>query len=269
LSNKIHPTAVINPKAQLGEEVEIGPYVVIDGNVRIGDRCQLAAHVVVTGHTTIGEENRIGYGSVIGSEPQDFAYDPSMFSEVRIGDRNTLREHVTVHRGTKADTATVVGNDNFLMTGSHLGHNTEVGSNVIITNNCLLGGYVEVQDRVVLGGGTVFHQFMRIGRMAMVRGGTRFGQDVPPFAMADEDNILAGLNAIGLRRNAVPAEARRELNQAFKLVYRSGMNVTQAVEEASNREWGPEATEFFAFIRQSKRGICAAHKRKRDSGTAA
>lgn len=262
MSKKIHPTAIIDPGAELGEEIEIGPYVVIDGNVRLGDGCRLAAHVVLTGPTTIGQENRIGYGTVIGSDPQDFSFDPETFSEVRIGDRNIFREHVTIHRGTKADSATVVGDDCYLMSGAHMGHNSVIGSGVVIANNCLLAGYVEIQDRVVLGGGTVFHQFMRIGRMAMVRGGTRFGKDIPPFSMGDEDNILAGINAVGLRRNGISPEARRELARAFKLIFRSGLNVGQALEKAQEESWGSEASEFFDFIRESKRGVCPCHQRR-------
>ena len=144
--------------------------------------------------------NFIGYGAVIGATPQDFAFRKTVFSEVRIGDGNTFREYVTIHRGTKEGSATVVGNNCYLMVGTHLGHNVRLGDNVVIANNCLLAGYVEVGDGAVLGGGTVFHQFLRIGPLAMVRGGTRFGKDIPPYVSADGENLLSGVNAIGLRR---------------------------------------------------------------------
>jgi len=256
---KIHSTAIVSEGAKLAEDVEIGPWALIGPDVTLGSGCVVQARAVIEGHTTIGEKNTIGYGTVIGSAPQDFAFQKSVRSEVRIGDGNTFREYVTIHRGTKEGSATVVGNQCYLMVGSHLGHNVELGNRVIIANNCPLGGYVQVGDGAVLGGGTVFHQMMRIGRMAMVRGGTRFGKDIPPFAMADEDNVLSGLNIIGMRRGGISAAARMELKRAFALIFRSGLNVSQALEKARESEWGPEAQEFFDFAASSKRGLCAGH----------
>ena len=183
-----------------------------------------------------------------------------MTSEVRIGDGNTFREYVTIHRGTKEGSATVVGNNCYLMVGTHLGHNVRLGDNVVIANNCLLAGYVEVGDGAVLGGGTVFHQFLRIGQLAMVRGGTRFGKDIPPYVSADGENLLSGVNAIGLRRAGYRADVRMEIKRAFKLVYWSGLNISQALERAKSRTWNPEAQLFFDFIANSKRGICSANR---------
>lgn len=259
---KIHPTAIVEDGAQLGADVEVGPYAIIGPQAVIGAGCRILSHAVIADRVTMGEKNVVGHGAVIGAPPQDFAHDLSMASEVRIGSGNTFREHVTIHRGTKEGTATVVGDGNFVMVGVHLGHNARVGDRTIIANNCLLGGYVDVADGAVLGGGTVFHQHMRIGRMAMVRGGTRFGQDITPFVMADEDNKLSGLNAIGLRRAGFSSGTRLEIKRLFRHVFRSGMNVSQAMAVLDESQWGPEAREMIDFIRASKRGVCILKARK-------
>lgn len=259
---KIHPTAIISPNAILAEDVEVGPGAIIGDEVTLGAGCVVQAHAVIDGPTKMGEKNLIGYGAVIGGLPQDFAFKPETHSEVNIGSGNTFREYVTIHRGTKEGTATVVGDNCYLMVSSHLGHNVKVGNQVVIANACHLAGYVEVGDRAVLGGGTVFHQFMRVGTFAMVRGGTRFGKDIPPYAMGDEDNILAGMNSVGLRRGGFTAEERLEIKRAYKVIYGSGLNVSQAMEEAAKHEWGAKAQVFLDFIRTSKRGICPMAKRK-------
>jgi len=171
---KIHPTAIVSPRARLADDVEVGPGAIIGDQITLGAGCVVGAHAILEGKTTLGERNHIGHGAIIGSPPQDFAFTAAVQSEVRIGHGNTLREYVTIHRGTKEGSSTVVGNDCYLMVGVHLGHNTNLADKVIIANNCLLAGYVEVGEGAVLGGGTVFHQFMRIVSLAMVRVGTRF-----------------------------------------------------------------------------------------------
>ncbi len=259
---KIHPTAIVHDGAQLGADVEVGPYAIVESQAVIGAGCRILSHAVITDRVTMGESNVVGHGAVIGAPPQDFAHDPGMASEVRIGSGNTFREHVTIHRGTKEGTATIVGDGNFVMVGAHFGHNVRVGNRTIVANNCLLGGYVDVADGAVLGGGTVFHQHMRIGRMAMVRGGTRFGQDITPFVMADEDNKLSGLNAIGLRRAGFSAATRMEIKRLFRHVFRSGMNISQAIAALEESEWGAEAREMIDFIRESKRGVCILKARR-------
>jgi len=260
---KIHPTAIVSPKAVLADDVEIGPGVIIGDEVTLGAGCVVQAHAIIEGKTTLGTGNLVGSGSVIGSEPQDFSFKKETVSEVRIGNGNTLREYVTIHRGTKEGTVTEVGDGCYLMVGCHLGHNVRIANRVIIANACHLAGYVEVQEGAVLGGGTVFHQFMRVGRQTMVRGGTRFGKDIVPYAMAD-DRAVHGINVIGLRRSGMKPETRQEIRRAFKLLFRSGMNVSQAVAEAATMTWGAEATAFFDFVRESKRGICPAVQRKGD-----
>lgn len=245
---KIHPSATISPRAIIGDDVEIGP------------DCVVQANAVIEGRTRLGQGNFVGYGAVIGAPPQDFAFQEGVASETLIGNGNTFREYVTIHRGTKEGSATVVGDGCYLMVASHLGHNVLLGNRVIIANNCLLAGYVEVGDGAVLGGGTVFHQFLRIGQLAMVRGGTRFGKDIPPYVSADGENMLSGINAVGLRRSGLSSETRMEIKRAFKLVYRSGLNTKQALEQAREMTWSSEAQAFLDFIAASKRGVCQANR---------
>ncbi len=257
---KIHPTSVVSESARIGENVEIGAHAEIGEQAVIGEGCVIQAHAVLENRVTLGVGNFVGYGAVIGAAPQDFAHRPEVVSEVRIGDHNRIREYVTIHRGTKEGTATTIGNGCFLMVGTHLGHNVSLADNVIITNNCLLAGYVDVGESAVLGGGSVFHQFMRIGRRAMIAGSSSFNKDIPPFVTANFRNLLVGINVIGLRRGGFSPAARTEIKRAFKLVYRSGLRVRESLEEAGKSEWGPEATEFFAFIRASKRGTCTSNR---------
>ena len=257
---KIHPTAIVSPQAQLSDDVEIGAYAILGENVKLGAGCVVQAHTVLEGRVTLGARNFVGHGAIIGTTPQDFAYRDSVVSEVRVGDGNTLREYVTIHRGTKEGSATIVGNNCYLMVGSHLGHNVKLGDNVVIANNCLLAGYVEIGSGAVLGGGTVFHQFLRVGSLAMVRGGTRFGKDIPPYVSADGENLLSGINAIGLRRAGFTPEVRQEIKRAFKLLYWSGINISQALERAKESSWSSEAQVFFDFIASSKRGVCGANR---------
>ncbi len=255
---KIHPSAIVHPEAVLGEGVEIGPFAVIEGPAHIGDGCIIEAHAIIGGYVTMGRENVIGYGAIVGGDPQDFAFKREIRSEVRIGDRNRIREYTTIHRGTKEGSATVVGNDCYLMAGTHLAHNVRLGNSVIIANNSLLGGYVEAGDRVFIGGGCVFHQHMKIGRLAITQGISGFSKDIPPFTVGARVNTVAGLNVIGQRRAGLSAETRKEIKQVFQLLYTSGRNVTQALAAASESSWGSEAREFLDFVAAAKkRGVCA------------
>ena len=253
----IHPTAIIHPEAQLGVDVSVGPYTVIEGPAQIGDRCTIHAHAVITSHVVMAEENVIGHGAVIGGDPQDFAFQPSVRSVVRIGRGNRIREYCTIHRGTAEGSATVIGDNCFLMAGAHLGHNVQLGINVVIANNVLLGGHVAVDDRVFIGGGCVFHQHVRVGRLAICQGASAFSKDVPPFTLAAERNSVAGLNVVGLRRAGFDREQRAEVKAAFDLLYRRGHNVSQALAAARECTWGAEAQAFFTFAEQAtKRGLC-------------
>ena len=255
MSTQIHPTAIVDTSTSLGEEVRIGPYAIVEEGCVIGDYTEIRAHAVICRGSLIGSHNQIGYGAVIGAEPQDFAYkgEPSW---VEIGSGNKIREYVTIHRASKEGGATLVGDSNFLMGGVHLGHDVHIGNHVIFANNTLLAGHVKVEDRVFLGGATVIHQHVRIGKFAITRGGTRLGKDVPPYFMAVATNQVAGLNRIGLRRAGFSHETRRSLQAAYELIYRSDLNVGQALAELRNKFHGPEIAHLVEFISSSKRGIC-------------
>jgi len=253
----IHHTAFVDPTAQLGHDVEVGPRVIIEAGAVIGDGCRIQAQAVINGQVRMGTRNIIGHGAIIGGDPQDFEFKPGTKSDVVIGDNNTIREYVTIHRGTREGTSTTIGSHNFLMVGVHIGHNASVGNRVVIANNCLLAGHVSVHDGAVLGGGSVFHQHIRVGRLCMVRGGERFGKDIPPFLIAYGTNLVSGINAVGLRRAGLNQEARLELKRAFRLLYLEGHNLSQALEESRKTAWGPEAQSFFTFVSEAKkRGIC-------------
>ncbi len=253
---KVHPSAIVHERAQLRGDVEIGPYSIIGPQVLLGDRTVIQSHVVLEGTVQIGERNVIGHGSIIGGPPQDLGFQPETNSSVLIGNDNVIREHCTIHRGTAEGTATQIGDHNFLMAGVHLGHNCRLGNGVIIANNCLFAGYVEVDDGAFIGGGTTFHQFMHVGRLVMSQGSSAYGKDIPPFLLAAERNFVFGVNVVGLRRAGFTAAQRNEVKQAFKLLYKSGLNLRQALEQAAETEFGPIGREFFEFVANArKRGI--------------
>jgi UDP-N-acetylglucosamine acyltransferase len=260
MNRPIHPTAAIDPSVQLGHEVRVGPFAVIEEGCVIGDRCEIRAHAVICAGTILGADNQIGYGAVLGAEPQDFAFKGTG-SRVEIGSRNRIREYVTIHRATKEGGATLVGDDNFLMGGVHLGHDTQIGNQAILANNTLLSGYVQVGDRAFLGGATIVHQFVRIGTLAITRGGTRLGKDVPPYFMAVATNQVSGINRVGLRRAGVSHESRRAIQAAYDMIYRSDLNVTQAMEELRAKFHLPEIAHLLEFIPGTKRGICRERNR--------
>jgi UDP-N-acetylglucosamine acyltransferase len=256
----IHHTAIIDPEAKIGVCVEIGPYVVIDGNVEVGDRTSIQSHAVIECDVRIGANNVIGHGAIIGTAPQDLSFEEERTTRVEIGNDNVIREHCTIHRGRADGSATKIGNNNFLMAGAHVGHNCEIGNNVIIANNCLLGGHVRVGDGAFLGGGCVFHQNISVGRLAITQGASAFSKDIPPFVIAAERNYVFGLNAIGLRRAGFTGKDRDEIKAAFKLVYASGLNVSEALEKSKTMTFGSAAREFLDFVAAAKkRGICAYH----------
>jgi UDP-N-acetylglucosamine acyltransferase len=259
---KIHPTALIDPGAQIGAGAEIGPFSVIGPEAAIGKKTILQSHVVIEGEVAIGSGNFIGHGAVIGAPPQDVSFSSERKTRVDIGNENVIREYCTIHRGSAEGSATKIGDNNFLMAGAHIGHNCTIGNSVIIANNCLLGGHVCVDNGAFLGGGGVFHQYMRIGRLALTQGASGFSKDIPPFVIAAEINYVFGLNMIGLRRAGFSARDRDEIKAAFKLLYNSGLNISQALEKAAAMEFGPAAREFFDFVANAKkRGICPLKRR--------
>src|SRR5215469_15165460 len=255
--HKIHPTAIVDPKAKLGADVEIGPFSIIGPHVTIGEKTTVQSHVVIEGEVAIGCGNFIGHGAIIGVPPQDVSFSPERKTRVEIGDDNIIREYCTIHRGSAESSATTIGNENFLMSGAHIGHNCVIGNNVVIANNCLLAGHVRVDDGAFLGGGSTFHQFMHIGRLVMVQGSSAFGKDLPPFVTAAERNSVFGLNVIGLRRAGFSAKDREDVKAAFKLVYLSGLNISQALKTGARAKFGKPAREFLEFVANAKkRSIC-------------
>ena len=254
----LHPTALIHPDAQLGAHVTVGPFAVIEGAARIGDGCVIQAHAIIGAHVVMGRDNFVGYGAIIGGDPQDFAFRPEVQSTVEIGDGNKFREYVTIHRGTTEGSATVVGSGCFLMANAHVAHNCRLGDHIVIANSALLGGHVTVGDRVFIGGGSVFHQHVQVGRLAMCQGLSGLSKDLPPFTTAAGINGLAGLNTVGLRRAGFSAAERAEIKAAFLLLYCSGHNTTQALAAARERTWGEAAQSFWDFVASAKkRGLCA------------
>jgi len=261
---KIHQTAIVDSGARIGPNVEIGPFSVIGSQVTVENGSVIQSHVVVEGEVSIGAGNFIGHGAIIGAPPQDVSFSPDRKTRIQIGNENVIREYCTIHRGSAEGSATSIGDKNFLMASAHVGHNCVIGNNVTIANNCLLAGHVRVDDGAFLGGGSTFHQFMHIGRLVMVQGSSAFGKDIPPFVIAAERNSVFGLNVVGLRRAGFSAQDRDEIKAAFKLLYSSGLNISQALERASVMNFAAPAREFFAFVANAKkRGICPL---KRDTG---
>jgi len=254
-SANIHPTAVIDPSANIGNDVHIGPYSVIDGPVQIADGCYIDGHVSLRGNTKIGPGCKIGWGSVVGADPQDLHFDPTIVSGVMIGSGNTLREYVTIHRSTVAGGNTLIGEGNFLMTGVHLAHDVSMGNHNVIANNVLLAGHIQVGDKTFLGGGAVFHQFIHIGNYAIVQGNSAISQDVPPYCLAHGHNHLAGLNIVGLKRAAFSPELRSEIKRVARQLLFSG-NLTTALAQLDNTSWHPNTKILIAAVTSpSRKGI--------------
>jgi len=251
-----HPSAIISPKATIGENVSIGAFSIIDENVIIGDNTKIDPHVWITGKTTIGHNCFFGFGSQIGGSPQDLSFDPNTKSGTIIGNNNTFRENITIHRSTSEKGNTLVGNNNFLMVNSHLAHDVSVGDNNVIANNCMLAGHITLGSHIFLGGGAGFHQFINIGDYAICKGNASISKDIPPFCLAHGDNKLSGLNVIGLRRaNFTPPE-RADIKKAYKLLFKSGLTTTEAIASARNIEWTKASQQLIAACTApSKKGI--------------
>ena len=257
----IHPTAVIDPKAELHESVQVGPYAVIDANVRVGADSRIGPHTHLTGHTVVGANNIIHTGAVIGDAPQDLKYEGEA-TRLRVGDHNVIREHVTLHRSNTLEEDTVIGSGNFFMAHSHVGHNAVIGNDNIFANGALIGGHAVIADRVFLSGHCAVHQFVRVGTLAMMQGNAAVSQDLPPYTMAFGVNKLCGLNIVGLRRAGFTTEQRRELNGHYKRIFVEGNNVGATVTEALALQPGNKAREMMEFIAASTRGVCAHASRK-------
>ena len=253
---QIHPTAIIDPQAQLGEGVEIGPYCIIGPGVTLGDGCWLQHHVTICGPSRIGARNRFYAYTSIGQQTQDLKYkgEPTW---LEIGEDNTFREFCTVHRATSPGDYTRIGSRGNFLSYAHIAHDCVVGDDVIFSNNGTLAGHVTVGDHAIIGGLSAVHQFCRIGRFAILGGCTKIVQDVPPFMIADGNPAeIRGINKVGLERNGIEPETVRELREAYRLLYRSDMNVKQAADQIRERlKPLPEVCQLLDFVTSTERGI--------------
>ena len=250
----VHPSAVVSPTARIGGAVGIGPLAVVEDDTTIGDGCEVRAHAVIKRFTTLGAHNRVHEGAVLGGEPQDLAFGGQDTALV-IGDRNVIREGVTIHRSTKPGGATVVGSDCFLMAYVHVAHDNRIGDRAILANNVMLAGHVEVGASTFIGGGAGIHQFCRIGESAMVAGLARITRDVAPFLMVAERDEVPGFNLVGLKRRGLSRETIREIKDCYAHVFRSGDPRPLAAARLAAGVNSPEARRFLEFFAGGKRGF--------------
>ena len=252
----IHPTVIVDANAQIGKDVSIGPYAVVQDDVIIGDGCQIASYVLIHSGTRIGNNCRVFSGAVLGTDPQDLKYAGEK-TTLEIGDNTTIREFCTLNRGSSHRLKTVVGSNSLLMAYVHIAHDCIIGNDVILANAVNMAGHVTIEDFASVGGMTPIHQFVRIGKHSFVGGGLRVPKDVPPYILAaDEPLTYEGINRVGLSRRGFSTATLLKLRQAYKLLYRSGLNVSQAISQIeSTMELIPEIQYIIDFVRASERGI--------------
>ena len=252
----IHPTALVDPAAELGANVVVGPYSIIGPGVVLGDDTVIGPHVLIERDTIIGASCEIAKGAVLGTDPQDLKYRGER-TELHIGDRTIIREYATLNRGTAARGRTEVGSDCLLMAYVHVAHDCKLGDHIVVSNATNMGGHVSIDDWAIVGGLTAVHQFVRIGSHAFVGGASRVQKDIPPFVKAAGNPIqLYGLNSVGLQRRAFSDDVRRELKQAYRIFFQSSLNVSQALERArSELSDAPVVQRFLQFVEESERGI--------------
>jgi UDP-N-acetylglucosamine acyltransferase len=252
----IHSSAVIHPRAQIGANCEIGPYCVIGEHVVLGDECRLHSHVVIDGYTTLGSRNEIFPFASIGLKTQDLKWKGGITKTV-IGDNNTFREYVTIHSATGDGETTTVGSHNNLLAYTHLAHNVQLGNHVIMSNVATLAGHVIVEDHAVIGGLAAVHQFCRIGKLAMIGGCSKVVQDIPPFMIGDGNPAeTKTINKVGMERRGVSEEVQATLRQAYKILFREGLTISNAIVRIEkDLPMSPEMLHFVNFVKTSQRGI--------------
>jgi UDP-N-acetylglucosamine acyltransferase len=252
----IAPTARVDPNAEIGPQVVIGEYAVIESHVTIGAYTRLEPYVYVKRWTTLGERNEISAGTALGTDPLDKGFTGER-SYLKIGNGNKIREHYTISRGTAPESETILGDENYIMTSGHIAHNCRIGNRTVIASCALVAGYVEVEDQAFISGGVVIHQYSKIGRLAMIGGNTRVNSDVPPYFLYSDFNIAAkGLNIVGLRRAGFKASDVAALKTAYKILYRSGLKLEDALARIEAEAPTGHTRHLLSFIRSSKRGIC-------------
>jgi UDP-N-acetylglucosamine acyltransferase len=256
VSAKIHPTAIVDKGAQLGADVEVGPFAIIGPHCVVGDGGVISARASLERYVTLGKNVKVGSGSILGGDPQDLKYKGEP-TTVEIGDNTVIREFATINRGTTESMKTTVGANCFIMTYVHLAHDCHVGNNVIISNGSQFAGHITIEDRCIISGLVAVHQFVRIGAFSFIGGHSRVPKDVPPYLKAVGNPIkLYGLNSVGLQRNNFSAEVVHELKRAYRLFFRSELNVTQAMERAEHElQPFPEVKHFLEFVGASGRGV--------------
>lgn len=272
----VDPSARIDPTARIERNVRVEAEVIVGPHCVIGEGTRLRVRSIIVAHTTMGRDNDVHPYAVLGNDPQDRAYDPSKPNALLIGDRNIFREFVTVGRGTGDGPPTRIGSGCMLMSSAHVGHNSQIGDDVVMANSTAIAGHVTMGSRVVTAGGAMVHQFCHIGDGVMFRGNAAASQHVPPFVVIRETNLVAGLNAIGLRRDPAITEAdQRQLKKAYRAIYRSrgGRNLHETLDELEADDPGPAALRFVGFIRHvlaltgpGARGICAGFAGRGDTG---
>src|SRR5437667_7081125 len=252
----IAPTACIDPRASIGPGVSIGEYCVIEPDVAIGAGCRIEPYVYVKRWTTLGEANEISAGTVLGTDPLDKNFTGER-SYLRIGARNSIREHYTISRGTQPESATEIGDDNYIMTSGHIAHNCKIGNKTVICSCALVAGYVEVEDGAFISGGVVIHQFSKIGMLAMIGGNTRVNSDVPPFMLCSDFNAaVKGLHVVGLKRAGFVHSATAPLKKAYQILFRSRLKMDDALRRIEAECPTEHTRRLVEFIRRSERGIC-------------
>jgi len=258
---KIHPLAIVDKKAKLADNVEVGPYAVIGPEAEIASGVIIGPRATIEGYTAIGEGTRIFTGAVIGSPPQDLKYKGEK-SFLKIGKNNIIREYVTMNPGTGEGTATSVGDENLFMAYSHVAHDCRIGSKCIIANVGTLAGHVTLEDRVVIGGLAAIHQFTRVGKMAIIGGCSKVVQDIPPFSTCDGNPArVYGLNLVGIERAGVSQKAQAELRKAFKILFHSGLILKHGIEKVKEELGGAEEVGYLLnFLKNSERGISRGGK---------
>jgi len=253
--SEIHASAIIGKQVEIGVDNTIGPNVIIEDGVKLGSHNKILAGAFLARGTELGDHNTLHMNAVIGHEPQDLAYKGEA-TFTKIGSGNVIREFVTIHRGTKEGTATVIGDGNFIMAYCHIAHNCHLGNNIIMVNQASLTGHCIVEDKAFLSGMTGFHQFTRIGTLAMVSALTAINKDIPPYVICGgRPGVAQGINVVGMRRAGIGPETRMEIKNVFRLLYRSGLNVSQALEEIKKTLRSKEVAHMVEFIEASKRGI--------------
>lgn len=253
---QIHPTAIVDPRAELGQNVVVGPFCIVEAGVVIGDGCRLEARSIIKSRTTLGKDNEIGEGTILGGRAQHVQVQEPGGTLV-IGDGNRIRENATIHRAWKNESVTTVGNHCLIMTNTHIGHDARIGSHCILVNNVMIAGHVVIEDRAFMAGASAVHQFNRVGKLAMVGGMAKIKRDVPPYVLIDgsTEAEVVGLNKVGLRRNGYTPEDMLQLKAAYRVIYREGRRWNEVLEILQTSFSTGPAAAFYDFMKTGQRGF--------------